>query len=117
MLKMRDEVRSKGAQFCVVVMSGPIAVHPDPLYLQRKRKERKVQHLFYPDYRIKRFCAVKGIPVLVLGPHFQKYAIKSNAFLHGFPSRLGKGHWNENGHRLAGDMIARWLCKKWSDGL
>ena len=70
--------------------------------------------MFYPDHRVERLCKSHGIPVLLLGPSFQKYAAQHQVFLHGFHTlfrnTLGSGHWNQNGHRLAGETIAQWLC-------
>jgi hypothetical protein len=41
----------------------------------------------------------------------RRQADKTNVFFHGFPNtRLGTGHWNENGHRAAGGILARALC-------
>jgi hypothetical protein len=41
----------------------------------------------------------------------QKYAEDENVFLHGFKNtELGTGHWNENGHQLAGKLIAGKIC-------
>jgi hypothetical protein len=51
---------------------------------------------------------------LLLAPYFQEYAGKNQVFLHGFRQAfrdtLGTGHWNQLGHSLAGQTIARWLC-------
>jgi hypothetical protein len=69
-----------------------------------------VKDLFYPDRRTEKFCQSHGIPVLVLSPYFQEYATQHQVFLHGFGNNLGKGHWNQNGHHLAGLTIAKWLC-------
>ena len=30
--------------------------------------------------------------------------------LHGFEGNIGYGHWNQNGHKLAGEIIGRALC-------
>ena len=53
--------------------------------------------------------------MLNLAPLFQSYAEENKVFLHGFQSsgNLGRGHWNEDGHRLAGELIARWLCREY----
>jgi len=71
---------------------------------------KRTTDLFYPDHRLERFCQEHHIPVLLLGPPFQKYATQHQVFLHGFGKTLGHGHWNQNGHRLAGQTIATWLC-------
>jgi hypothetical protein len=106
---MRDEVAAKGARFFVVVLTIGAQVHPDAANRVAFAKELGVQDLLYSDHRLEKFCQQEGIPVLLLAPAFQQYAAAHQVFLHGFKGNLGGGHWNQNGHRLAGNMIAKWL--------
>jgi hypothetical protein len=69
-----------------------------------------VPDLLYPDRRLEKLCQREGIPVLLLAPAFQEYAVAHQVYLHGFNAGLGSGHWNQNGHRLGGNLMARWLC-------
>ena len=110
LLQMRDEVTARGAKFFVVVLTTGIQVNPDPATREAFAKGLGVQDLFYPDHRLETFCQQKGIPVLLLAPAFQEYATTHQVFLHGFKDNPGGGHWNQNGHRLAGEMITKWLC-------
>ena len=49
----------------------------------------------------------EGFPVIGLAEPLRRYADAHGAYLHGFPNtQLGRGHWNETGHRLAGEHIA-----------
>lgn len=112
LLKMRDEVRERGATFFVIILGNSVVVHPDPSIRKKFEKRLGVKDLFYPDQRIKRLCEREGIPVLALTPRFQEYATRNNIFLHGFGPTIGRGHWNEQGHRLAGELIAQFLCNK-----
>ena len=107
---MRDEVKERHAKFFVVTLSGGLQVHPDPNVRQEMAK-RGVSVL-YPDLRVKDLCERESIPVLVLAPALQLYAEQNKAFLHGFDKNLGGGHWNELGHRIAGEMMADWLCRE-----
>jgi len=66
--------------------------------------------LFMSERLRKEVADKLGIPVLLLAPAFQQYATLHHVYLHGFKGNLGGGHWNQNGHWLAGDMIAKWLC-------
>jgi len=112
LLKMRDEIKEKGATFFVVILSSGIQVHPDPSVRAKFERARELNDLFYAERRIEEFCRSKGIPVLALGPPFQRHASEHKVFLHGFGvgSPPESGHWNEAGHRLGGAMIAGWLC-------
>jgi hypothetical protein len=49
--------------------------------------------------------------VLNLARNFQAYAERHKLFLHGFDPNPGGGHWNKEGHRLAGKAIAERLCQ------
>ena len=108
--QMRDEVAARGAKFSVVVLSTGAQVDPDPAVRAAFAKSLGVQDLLYPDHRLEKFCQEEHIPILLLAPAFQQYAAAHHVYLHGFKGNLGGGHWNQNGHRLAGDTIAKWLC-------
>ena len=110
LLLMRDEVAAHGAKFFVVVLTNGVQVHPDPLNRENYARWIGVPDLLYPDRRLAEFCRREGIPILLLAPAFQEYATKHQVFLHGFGNSLGTGHWNQAGHRLAGKMLAEWLC-------
>ena len=112
LLLMRDEVAAKGARFFVVVLTTGKQVHPDPEVRKNFAQKLGVPDLFYPDRRLKEFCRRKGIPILLLAPAFQEQATKHQVFFHGFKDSLGGGHWNQHGHRLAGNMLADWLCER-----
>ncbi len=110
LIQMRDEVAARGARFYVVVLTIGAQVLPDPASRVAFAKDLGVPDLLYADHRLEKFCRQEGIPVLLLTPTFQDYATAHHVFLHGFKDNLGGGHWNQAGHRLAGDTIARWLC-------
>jgi hypothetical protein len=110
LIRMRDEVAARGAKFFVVVLSTGAQVDPDPVARAASAKGLGVSDLFYPDRRLEKFCQQEGIPVLLLAPAFQAYATAHQVHLHGFKGNIGGGHWNQAGHRLAGEMIAKWLC-------
>jgi hypothetical protein len=110
-LLMRDEVVQKGADFLVVTLSIGIQVHPDRAVRTRFMQRLGISDLFYPDRRIQDLGAREGVSVLNLARNFQSYAEQHEAFLHGFGKDRGWGHWNQEGHRLAGKMIAQKLCQ------
>ena len=115
LMMIRDEVEKHNARFVLITLSNDIKVHPDPEYRKRFMKYYGINDLLYPDKRIKLLGKKENIELLLLAPVFQEYAQKNHVFLHGVlnsePS--GLGHWNINAHRLAGEIIAEYLC---SDG-
>ena len=113
LLKMNEEVSAKGAEFWVAILTNGIQVYPDKKVREETAKNLGVDNLMYPDMRIRDLCRRHGIPVITLVPIFQEYADRHHVFLHGFPNeKMGSGHWNENGHRLAGEIISKELCRK-----
>ncbi|MGH7832468.1 MAG: SGNH/GDSL hydrolase family protein [Candidatus Binatia bacterium] len=109
---MRDEVRQRGADFLVVTLSNGIQVHPDASVRRRFVERLDITDLFYPDRRIKALGEREGFSVLNLAQDFEAYAARHKVFLHGFEPNSGKGHWNKEGHRLAGKAIAAKLCQE-----
>jgi hypothetical protein len=112
LVAMRDETREHRARFSLVVLSNGTQVHPD---LERRRQvasELGVADLFYPDRRLSTFAEEAGIPALLLAPALAEEALRSHVFFHGFGKALGTGHWNEAGHRAAGERIAAWLAEQ-----
>ena len=102
---MRDEVKSRGAQFFVVTLTNPLQVSPDARKTQRLLEIAELKNFFYPDFRIKALGDREGFPVLNLAPPFQKYAEQNHVYLF-------THHWNQAGHRLAGELISDWLCNE-----
>ena len=111
-LEMRREVEGRGAKFAVVTLSNPIQVYPDPAvraaFLARLGPGAD---LFYPNRRYEEFGRREGLTVFTLAPELQAHADRRGAYLHGFPGDLGNGHWNEEGHRVAGELLTQKLCE------
>lgn len=113
-LRMRDDVTRSGAKFLVVTLSNGPQVLPDPRAREYFMQRFGIADLFYPDNRIKTLGEREGISVITLAPELQEYAERNNVFLHGFGSNIGNGHWNIEGNRVAGQLIAKKICE---DGL
>ena len=107
----RDETRARGAPLWIVTLSNSPQVFPDPSVRRAFMRQIGVDDLLYPDRRIREFAMRERIPVVTLAIPLAEYADRHMAFLHGFPaSTPGVGHWNETGHRVAGEIIAAELC-------
>lgn len=111
-LLMRDEVKSKSAEFIVVTLSNPIQDYPSLSLREKFENSLSVKNLFYADFRIEKLGEREGFPVLNLSPALQRYADRNQEFLHGFDNiKPGCGHWNARGHKIAGETLAAWLCE------
>jgi hypothetical protein len=110
---MHDETRAHGARFVVAVLSSAGAVHPDGALRKRYMAYLGVSDLFYPERRIGRLGEQQGFQVVTLAPELQRHADATRRPVHGFSNaQPGFGHWNEEGHRVAADVLARRLCAK-----
>jgi hypothetical protein len=110
--EIRDEAEKHGAKFILVSMSNAvqIAVGTDA---RERAPGKKSPDFFYPEKRLERAATRDGIDYLPLAPAMRGYADKNKVFLHGFAnSKLGYGHWNEDGHGVAADLIAERFCGK-----
>ncbi|XTZ12242.1 MAG: SGNH/GDSL hydrolase family protein [cyanobacterium endosymbiont of Rhopalodia inflata] len=109
---IRQESKTIKAKFLAVTLSNPAQVYPDKSLRDKYFQKGRVADQFSPDKRIKALGEQEKFDVLNLAPEFQYYADKNNQFLHGFENTaLGSGHWNQLGHKLAGELITRKVCK------
>ncbi len=109
---IHDEARQHGARFAVVTLTNGVQVYPDPQRVESFCRKLEVPDLDAPDRKLQEFGKADGFEVLNLAPEFRRQARENHEFFHGFPPNLGQGHWNEQGHKLAGRLIARWLCER-----
>ncbi|HEX3560980.1 MAG TPA: SGNH/GDSL hydrolase family protein, partial [Pyrinomonadaceae bacterium] len=108
---MSEEVKGHGAKFFVVTLSNGIQVYPDAAAREAFARRVGAPDLFYAERRFKSLGEREGFTVFNLAPDLQSYADEHKVFLHGFGRELGNGHWNEEGHRVAGELLAQWLCQ------
>lgn len=113
---MRTEVTKRGASLLIVTLTSGIQVHPDPLKRKHFAESLRVETLFYPDRRIKTWGDRNQVSVLNLVYGMQAHAEAGHVYLHGFDDNLGRGHWNANGHLLAGELISREICDQLQGG-
>lgn len=113
---IREEANQQGARFLLVTLSNPGQVPPDTKAMQRHAAQLGESDLFYPERRMRALANKQGIDAVFLAEPFARYAAEHKVYLHGFPNtRLGGGHWNESGHALAADLIARHMCaQRWT---
>ena len=108
---MRDEVAAHNATFLVVTLANRAQANPDPGARRKHMEALGVQNLDYPDERLRDFGAAAGIPVTSLAHRLFEDAALNHAYLNGFPNTaMGEGHWNELGHRFAGEAMAGDVC-------
>ncbi|MFM7675665.1 MAG: hypothetical protein ACKO5F_08770 [Synechococcus sp.] len=107
---LREEVSASGAQLLVTSLSTPAQVYPDQA-LRRRLLPGGGPGLFAREQRLQALLDPLGVTYLPLAPDLQQRADRQGLSLHGFPGQQpGLGHWNQQGHRLAAELLAERLC-------
>ena len=110
--RLLDAVRAHNAQLRIVTLANRPQVLPDPRKREELERKLGVRDFDYADRRIREFGAREGVEVTNLAPSLSAYAQEHHVYLNGFTAKnLGMGHWNETGHRLAAEAIAKDLCQ------
>jgi len=110
--KLRDEVHASGAKLVLLSLSTGIQEHPDVSVRDAFVRAQGIEDLYYPNRRIDAWAAQLGVPTISLWQSFEAIARKDRVYFRGFPNtRMGTGHWNETGHRLAAQLTSEALCR------
>jgi hypothetical protein len=105
-----DEAR---AAFLLVSLSNGIQVHPDPRGRARFAEQLGVEDPWAPERRLEAIVTRHGIDHLALAPLLLAHAETTGRCLHGFVGAVPcGGHWNAEGHRVAGEILADHLCRR-----
>jgi len=113
---MARETAAHHVPLLVVTLANPPQIYPDASVRGYYSMTYRSTDIFYPDQRIKTLGEREGFEVLNLAAPMQAYADEHHVFLAGFKStKLGVGHWNADGHRLAGELIAQKICEMLSN--
>jgi hypothetical protein len=106
--EMNKEVLRANGRFVVVTATSPIQVDPDAANRERLQKALGVSDLFYTERELRQLGKRLGFPVVTLAEELQAVASSQHVYIHGFAnSGIGSGHWNERGHELVADILAR----------
>jgi hypothetical protein len=110
---MRNDVRSSGSEFFLMTLSNGIQVNPDRTKRDAYEARIGADDLLRPDRRLEVFAAGEQIPSLMMAPALLRWAESNDTCVHGFREPwLCQGHWNAQGHRVAGEELARALCDR-----
>ena len=107
---LKNEVEQQGAKFLMVSVSTDIQAYPDKSVRKARADSLGVPDLRFPNRQLGLISERNGIDFFDLAKPMQIYAAETGTFLHGFNDQMGSGHWNEIGHKLAGELIAKRFC-------
>ena len=107
------ECRAHGKDWLLLVLSNGIQVHPDLEVRERFRCAMGDSTLFYAEERLTEAAQRDGYEIFCLAPRLGEIAKGDQVLLHRFENmQPGFGHWNEQGHRAAAELIADHLHGK-----
>ena len=111
-IKMIDiEIKNKKKEFILVTLSTPIQVYPDNDKIEKFKKENNIDDIFYPENRLDKFSQKNSIKFIQIAKKMREIALEKSIFFHGFNNtKMGTGHWNESGHKLASKLISEQIC-------
>jgi hypothetical protein len=110
--RLNAEVKADGARLVVATVSTAQQVDPDPERRARNARAGSIQDLFYPDKRLYRLSREIGFQMIPLAPAMSQIAERTKVYFHGFTNtELGRGHWNQRGHSVAGQILAKEICQ------
>jgi len=111
-----DSAHSAGAAFAMTTLSNPLQVLPDLAERARISRNLGAPDLTYPDRRLAEFAAANSLVDVPLAPPLATYAAEHGVALHGVDPQVPIGHWNQTGHRVAAEYLARGLCEAMASG-
>lgn len=110
--KLKDATEAAGARFVLVTLTMASQVHPDTQQRSKRIAALGIEDLFYNERRLIEHGKENSYTVIPLAPALQQIVDQSGAYLHGFENtKLGSGHWNENGHQQAARIIVDQLLE------
>jgi len=110
--RLARRVEETGAALLLVSLSNGIQVHPDPRVRAPFAEQLGVRDLWAPERRLEKITTRHGIDHLALAPLLLAHAEATGRCLHGFVGGVPcGGHWNAEGHRVAGEILAGHLCR------
>ncbi|MEM8641923.1 MAG: SGNH/GDSL hydrolase family protein [Cyanobacteria bacterium P01_G01_bin.54] len=114
-----QDTHDNDAQFFLTVLTNPEAVNPDLSIREGVLKSYQAENFDYPGDRLESFAKKQDVDGFIsLQKPFQAHTVKNPLCLHGFKNGVEcSGHWNEMGHRLAGELVATEMCSVLTENL
>lgn len=106
---IHDEVTSHGATLAMTSITEAAAVHPSEALRARYAAQLGAPDFLYAERRLAAFAEKRGVAFLPLTDGMNERG--AGKPLHGFGASAGAGHWNEDGHRTAAQLMGEFLCE------
>ncbi len=114
--QVASDVESRSKDFLLFSVTTGFQVHPDPAYRHKRLVETGGGDMTYWNSRLAALADRKGIDYVDLVEPLRRHAESNRVCLHGFDNAVPcGGHWNSEGHRIAGETLAKSICRKMAD--
>lgn len=99
----------------LLYVPGAIELHPEKSIQEGFQKAFSLSGLDGPEQRVEQIAREEGLEFFSLAAALRPLVEEEKLYLYGFPNtKLGIGHWNENGHRAVGEVVGQKLCDRLS---
>jgi len=116
LLKISKDLEINNSELITLIVSRAEIVDYEEEYVKEMAKKNNISNIFYPEDRLENFGKQNNIPIISISRYMSDLNWSKNNEItkfHGFNSSdsLGTGHWNENGHKFAGEIIGKKICQ------
>jgi hypothetical protein len=109
-----EEARRHNVACWLIPIPCDVQVHPDDRVRAECLAESRAEDLLYAERRLIAVGKRCNATVVPLAEPMRQYALQHDVALYGFPNTTpGFGHWNAEGHRVAGRSVAEAICGAW----
>ena len=115
-LEISKDLEINNSELITLIVSRAEIVDYEEEYVKEMAKKNNISNIFYPEDRLENFGKQNNIPIISISRYMSDLNWSKNNEItkfHGFNSSdsLGTGHWNENGHKFAGEIIGKKICQ------
>lgn len=111
LLELRDEVNAAGARLWLTTTATRLAIAPDPAQRAQWVERTGYPAPEYARHRLGGFAADNGIAYVPVNDALREHAVRTGTNLEYFDKKkFSGGHWNRDGHRIAGEALAKAMC-------
>ena len=114
LLEISKDLKINNSELLTLIISRAEIVDYEEEYVKKMAKSNNISNIFYPEDRLENFGEQNNISIISISRHMSDLNWSKNNELtkfHGFNESLGSGHWNEDGHKFAGEIIGKNICQ------
>ena len=116
LLKTFKDLKNNNSELITLIVSRAEIVDYRKDYVEKMANNNNILNIFYPEDRLETFGQQNNIEIVSISRYMSDFNWNKNNEItqfHGFKSSntLGAGHWNEIGHKFAGEITGKKICE------